>query len=306
MKKSTWIYLALIAACLAVFLGYRTVSAFNTDTAAPEIQMDADALQLSVQASREDLLQGVTAKDNKDGDVTASLVVESIRLADTDGTVSVTYAAFDRAGNVTKASRQVQYTDYESPRFSLQAPLVFVQNSSADVLTLIHATDLFDGDISRSIRATSLQEESINTLGTHEVEFRVTSSLGDTVKLILPVEVYPAGTYQATLKLTDYLIYLPAGADFNPKDYLGSFTMGAEENFGIGADNIQLAAPKRAVEVDGQLAVLHGIAVVHGDDVGFVSVHHADVGDHGLVQNFTDLCGVGDLTLPAGDSFLHI
>ena len=229
MKKSTWIYLALIAVCLAVFLGYRTVSRLNADTAAPEIQMNSDALQLSVEATREDLLQGVTAKDNKDGDVTASLVVESIRLADPKGTVSVSYAAFDRAGNVTKATRQVQYTDYESPRFSLRAPLAFAQNSTADVLTLVRATDLFDGDISRSIRATSLQEESINTLGTHKVEFRVTNSLGDTVELILPVEVYSAGTYQASLKLTDYLIYLPAGTAFNPKTYLSSFAMGMEE-----------------------------------------------------------------------------
>ena len=191
--------------------------------------MSEAPLQLSVEASHKDLLQGVTAKDQKDGDVTASLVVESVRLADSDGTVTVTYAAFDRAGNVTKATRQVQYTDYVSPRFSLRAPLVLAQNSSVDVLNLIRATDLFDGDISRNIRATSLEEISVSALGTHQVEFRVTSSLGDTVKLVLPVEVYAAGIYQASLNLTEYLIYLPAGADFDPKDYLDSFTMGMEE-----------------------------------------------------------------------------
>ena len=36
------------------------------------------------------------------------------------------------------------------------------------------------------------------------------------------------GTYQASVSLTDYLIYLPVGATFNPKDYLNSFSMGNE------------------------------------------------------------------------------
>lgn len=229
MKKRTWIFLALICLCLVVFFCYRTVKRMRADTVAPQIHISSDVLQLSVQASDDELLQGVTAKDNKDGDVTGSVVVESIRLADPDGTASVTYAAFDRAGNVTKASRQVKYTDYESPRFALKAPLVFAQNSSVEVLSLIRATDLLDGDITRRIRATSLTENAINSLGTHDVEFRTTNSLGDTVELILPVEVYPVGTYQASLKLTDYLIYLPAGADFDPRDYLDSFTMGGED-----------------------------------------------------------------------------
>lgn len=228
MKNRRWLYLALIAVCLAAFYGYRAVARLSTDTKAPEINVGTETLQVSVQDSRAVLLQGVTATDNSDGDVTSSLVVESVRLVDSNGTVSVSYAAFDKAGNVAKAERQVQYTDYESPRFSLSVPLVFAQNSSFDVLSVIEAEDMVDGSITHRIRATSLDSNSIITLGTHDVEFRVTNSQGDTAELVLPVEVYSSGSYQAQLSLTSYLIYLNVGDSFRAEDYLGEYTLGRE------------------------------------------------------------------------------
>lgn len=224
MKRKTWISLALIVLCLAVFFGYRIYVRTHTDTNGPSIKISDELLQLSIQDPREALLQGVTASDREDGDVTASLIVESIRLVDQDGTASVTYAAFDQAGNVSKATRQIRFTDYESPRFSLSAPLLFNQNSATDALSYIQATDLLDGNIARRIRATVLTEDAITTIGTHLVEFRVSNSLGDTVKIELPVEVYATGTYSGSLSLTDYLIYLPVGSDFDPAQYLESYT----------------------------------------------------------------------------------
>ena len=227
MKKWKSICLVLIVLCLAAFYGYRAVDRITTDTQAPQITMSGQ-LQVSVQDPKTALLQGVTAQDKIDGDVTASLVVERVRLADSDGTVNVTYAAFDKAGNVAKAERQVQYTDYESPRFSLSGPLAFPQNSGFDVLSVVRVEDTLDGDITHRVRATSLDQNSITAAGTHDVEFRVTNSLGQTVKLVLPVEIYPAGSYQGSLKLTDYLIYLPAGAQFDAKSYLSQYTLGTD------------------------------------------------------------------------------
>lgn len=223
MKKRTWLPLLLIGLCLIVFWGYRLVVAGSSDSAAPQIYMDSDVLQLSVNASDEEFLQGVTATDGHDGDVTSSLIVESVRLRSVDGTATVRYAAFDRAGNVAKADRQVCFTDYESPRFSLSAPLALQSGVTTDVMDLIGATDILDGDISRRIRATTVSEDPITSVGTHQIEFRVSNSLGDTVKLTLPLEVYSSGSYQATLTLTDYLIYLPVGSRFVPEKYLENF-----------------------------------------------------------------------------------
>lgn len=228
MKIRRWPYLLLILLCLLLFGVYRAVGQLRADTQAPKISIDSQLLQVSVTDDKSALLQGVSAKDNVDGDVTASLVVESTRLLEKDGTITVTYAAFDKAGNVAKASREVQYTDYASPKFSLTGPLVFVQDSNFDVLSVINAQDVLDGNIQHRIRATSLDETSIAMLGNHQVQFRVTNSLGDTVEQVLPVEVYPAGTYDAALTLTQYLIYLPTGSAFRAEDYLGEFTLNRE------------------------------------------------------------------------------
>ena len=51
----------------------------------------------------------------------------------------------------------------------------------------------------------------------------MSNSLGDTCSLTLNAELYPTGSYNADLKLTDYLIYLPVGSSFDPEDYLLSF-----------------------------------------------------------------------------------
>lgn len=228
MKKRNWPILLAIAACVALYFGYRTVDNLRTDTTAPEITFSEEALAVSVADPKDALLQGVTAKDDRDGDVSASVVVERVRLTDPDGTILVRYAAFDRAGNVVKAEREARYTDYESPRFSLSAPLLFAASTNLEILDLISATDAVDGNIRHRIRATSLDGKSLSAKGSHEVEFRVTNSVGDTVRLALPVEIYSAEAYDMDVTLTDYLVYLESGSSFSAKRYLSSVTRNRE------------------------------------------------------------------------------
>ena len=220
MKKRNWLLLLAIAVCLALYVGYRAMDRLKTDTTPPQITFSDEAAEFSVHDPMDVLLRGVTAADTRDGDVTASLVVEQVRLLDPDGFLRIRYAAFDRSGNVTKADRTARYTDYESPRFSLEEPLLFTLNSGFDILKVIGASDALDGDIRHRIRATSLDNASVATLGSHQVEFRVTNSLGETVLLTLPVEVYAAGPY---------LIYLDAGTPFDPDRYLDSVTRNREK-----------------------------------------------------------------------------
>lgn len=227
MKKINWLQLAAIVLCLLVFFGYRAVEGILDDSKAPEITFDGQELQISVEDPKESLLRGVSARDNVDGDVTDSLVVESVKLLNKDGTITVTYAAFDKAGNVTKASREARYLDYQSPRFILDSPLIFT-SSGVDVLNIIGAEDTFDGDIQHRIRATALDEMSGAESGVYDIRFRVTNSLGDTVELVLPVEVYTPDAYEAELSLTEYLVYLPAGASFSASSYLKEFTQGRD------------------------------------------------------------------------------
>lgn len=228
MKKRNWVCLLLIILCMIVFLHYKTTAQLRADTTPPEITISVTNPEFSVQDSKAALLEHVSAADARDGDVTDSLVVESVKLVDSDGTIEIIYAAFDAAGNVAKQAQTARLTDYRQPEFLLNAPLAFPLNSGYDILDIVQARDAVDGDISHRIRATSLDKTSVTTAGIHEVEFRVSNSLGDTVKLVLPVEVFPSNLYNAALTLTDYLIYLPQDASFDARDYLSTFTYGSE------------------------------------------------------------------------------
>lgn len=116
----------------------------------------------------------------------------------------------------------------QSPKFGLNGPLAFVQSSVFDVLSVVEAQDVLDGDIQHRIRATSLDETSISMLGNHYIQFRVSNSLGDTVEQVFPVEVYPTGTYEAEISLSQYLVYLSVGSSFKAENYLGEFTLNRE------------------------------------------------------------------------------
>ena len=224
-KRTTIILILLIVICVAVFLGYRMLDRIRTDTQPPEITLGGETLTLSVNDSKSALLQGVSATDKVDGNVTDSLVVESVNLLDSTGRANVSYAAFDKAGNVAKAQQEVLFADYASPRFILNAPLLYRYGSNFDVLSTIGAEDGIDGNIQHRIRATALDENAITTMGSHDVQFQVTNSLGDTVTMVFPVEVYDPQSYDATLTLTDYLIYLNTGDSFNASSYLSSFSL---------------------------------------------------------------------------------
>lgn len=231
-KKRIWALLIVTLACCLGFAAYLFFSQQIVDSTPPKISFASDAIQVSVAASDAELMVGVTAWDDQDADVTASILVEGISGLSSDQLAVITYAAFDQAGNVAKAQRTLQYTDYHSPRFSLSAPLVFRSGSSFNLLNYIGAEDVIDGVLNDRVKATLVSTESALTeAGTHEVEFRVTNSMKDTAYLTIPVDVYPAGMYNATVSLSDYLVYVEQGSRFDYLDYLESFQKGAETIF---------------------------------------------------------------------------
>ena len=248
MIKKNWKLLILVAVCIGILVGYRIFDSLHTDSTAPKITIsDSGIPEMSVYAT-EALLEGVTATDDRDGDVTSSIVVEHVGGIMDDGTVTVTYAAFDSSGNVAKAQRTVCYTDYESPRFTLRKSLDFVYGTNFDVLDVVGAVDLLDGDIGYRVKATSMDAASINTEGVHNIQFRVSNSLGDLVELVLPVEVYYSGRYNAQLYLTEYLLYLEVGETFNPKDYLQEYIARGE-----GTDLTKRIPESVSVEMEGRV-----------------------------------------------------
>ena len=224
MKRTTLMLLAALLLELGAFAAYIYTVHQRLDTAGPEIMIEEGILELSVNASDEDLLQGVTAQDRRNGDVTDSLIIESVYGIGEDNTATVTYAAFDRSGNVSTQSRRIRYVDYHAPRFELYGSLTFSQGDVEDVIEYVGANDVIEGDIRRRVHATLISDtKSVNEIGSHKVRFQVTNSLGDTSEVVLPVEVFDSEWYIADVELSKYLIYLEKGSSFDPKDYLKSF-----------------------------------------------------------------------------------
>lgn len=236
MKRINILLLGVLAVAVALFGVYRFWFHDMIDRTGPVITVDEELLEISVKDPEEVLLQGIQAIDKRDGDVTASLLVESIYGITKDNLTTVTYAAFDHSGNVSKIERQVRYKDYRSPRFSLSRSLCVPSGSNFDLLSHVGANDVLDGDINRRVRATLVSDtKSINQVGSHTVRFQVTNDLGDTVVVEMPVEVYDPQWYSAQVELEEYLIYLNKGDVFVPERYLENFVVrGADINVSNG------------------------------------------------------------------------
>lgn len=249
MKKNL-LYLGLIMLCTSAFLLFVFMYQQGIDNQAPTIHFSDEVLEYSVLDPRDAFLKGVTARDNVDGDVTDSVVVASVQLVNKSGAVRVTYAAFDAAGNATTAVRKAKFTDYAPPTFSLNRSMTFPDNVEFNISPMFQAEDKLDGDISHRVRVTPLDDAPISEPGTHDVEVRVNNSLGDTVRLVIPVEVYASGTYEATLGLTDYLVYLPVGGKLDANSYLDTYTLGSSISLRDGLPNGYTLKMKNNVQPD--------------------------------------------------------
>ena len=229
MKKKRIIILAIVAAlsvALAVIYGISR----NTSPEYPEIKFYGGEISVSVNATDEELLKGVSATDPEDGDVTDSLVVEGTSNLIKGNDIKVTYAAIDSKNHVTKASRTVKFVDYESPHFSLSAPLIFKLSNNIDLLANVGAEDVFDGDISGNLKYSISNGISLDSLGEYEIKFSVTNKLGDTVVLPATVVITDEDPHSEDIVLSDYLVYIKKGDEFNAKDYVVGYTANGVEH----------------------------------------------------------------------------
>lgn len=98
----------LTAGCIALAgAGYMTYK--NQDRTAPEIKVDqSEKIAYTEGEDYEKLLEGVTAQDDKDGDLTSEVFVEKVVPVSKKKAV-VYYGVTDKAKNVGTASREVTY-----------------------------------------------------------------------------------------------------------------------------------------------------------------------------------------------------
>ncbi len=106
MKKSK--ILMIIAAAVLVVILVAAVIMIKGDGTGPSITIPS-GIEYHKGMSDAELLKGVSAEDGKDGDVSDSLIVESVIILSSGDSVKITYAAKDKHNNVTRKSIVLPY-----------------------------------------------------------------------------------------------------------------------------------------------------------------------------------------------------
>ena len=222
--------LALTALSVCGVIVYTVYKNRAVGGASPVIQFEQDEIRIKTNDGYEKMLEGVTAADAEDGDVTDSVMVESVSKFIEEDVVNVTYAAFDSQNHVSRAERRIRFTDYQHPRFSMSGPMVFMSKNVSDLMNYIGVTDVIDGDISVKAHASFDDTSSaLASAGEHQVELSVTNSLGDTVRLQVPVKVVEEVPHSESIPLKAFLVYVERGSEFDPAFYLANADQAAPE-----------------------------------------------------------------------------
>lgn len=220
MRSFRIVVTVLFIICLASYIGMGIVEDKTTDTDGPEFALESDEpLSLSVEDGDDVLLSGITASDSKDGDLTDEIIISGHSYFSQEGTCTVKYYVFDSDNNFASLSRTVTYTDYESPTFTITDPITYAAGSSTHVIDYLQAYDVLDGDLTSQIVIT---ENNINTSysGIYSVTAQVTNSYGDIEEIVFNVVVRESDSPSITL--TENLVYIETGDDFEALDYISS------------------------------------------------------------------------------------
>ena len=130
MKKG--LVAMLLLACAALLAG-NVVVYIGEDRNGPEISVPQEEITYVAGTDTSALLNGVTAQDDRDGDVTDTVTIESI-IPNADQTgASVVYVAKDSKNNVTKETRTILYsTDANQAAAQAAAEQVAADQAAAE------------------------------------------------------------------------------------------------------------------------------------------------------------------------------
>ena len=225
MKKLKMFSFILFGISLAASLIFWFTQIRKGDRIGPVITMDKKELTVDLDATDKDFLKGVKAVDEKDGDVTSSLVVENVSNFLSGGRRLVVYASVDKHNNVSRANRIVKYKGYSSPKFSLSEPFSFASTGSSndsDILENLKVKDKIDGDLSKQVKILTNSIVDLYSPGEYPVKLQVTNSAGDTVSFNATIQIYDReeASDMPFIHLKKYLVYVKKGRKINPESYI--------------------------------------------------------------------------------------
>ncbi|MGR5557158.1 immunoglobulin-like domain-containing protein [Vibrio fortis] len=133
-----------------------------------------------------DELEGVSAHDKEEGDLTSSIVVEGYVDTASIGTYVLTYKVSDSDDNQTTQARSVEVYS-QKPVLSGVENTTVMLGGDFDALEGVTANDAEDGDLTSTIQVTG--QVDVNTIGTYSLVYKVSDSAAQTVEATRAVTV---------------------------------------------------------------------------------------------------------------------
>ena len=235
MKKVRTIVIMFFLASCAIFSMYIFKTHMVEDNTPPEISCDSDEISVSVNAEDAEILQGVTAVDNRDWDITDSVTISSMSHFISKGRRTVTYIVFDKANQAGSIQRTLTYTDYTSPKIHLIKPLRYTPSEAdkANLLEYMTAEDCLDGDITNQIRTTLSDSYYSLEPGEYELMIQVSNSAGDVCAVPVNVEIVDSSDREENNKsypmLSEYIVYTGVNQELDLDSYLSGIIQGTNE-----------------------------------------------------------------------------
>lgn len=219
---------SLFIVVLVIFIIFQ-FQQLSVDRTIPQISVSDDILEVSLDVTDEELLQGVTANDEKDGDLTDKIIVESISRFTEPGVSVVRYAVCDSDNHAAYATRKIIYANYTPPRFNLTDSLVFSISQNINIRNILGAVDAIDGDISHKVIITA-NDYAANIPGVYYISAKVSNSKGDMITHQFPVYVEERSLSAPQIELKEYISYLEVGEDFDIQGNILSAVGSSGEN----------------------------------------------------------------------------
>lgn len=233
-RLRVWCCLLFVLSCILFGL-YAVKNIVFNDGKAPEISCDEEVITVSVKEDMDTaLLKGVTAKDNRDGDISDAVRVASLsHFAGNERTV--TYVVFDKANNVATLQRKVKYSDYIPPRIYSDAPFRYELNemNTSDVLNNMTAEDCLEGDLSNDIKMSVEGGSYIGSAGEYLITFQVSNGARDVCIVSVAADVVDSFDESEKGKeypvLSDYILYTSVGKSVNLEETIVGAEVGGRE-----------------------------------------------------------------------------
>lgn len=226
--------LAIIIVTTGTVLNITSAGKFE----APTITCSKDgAIEVTTDATDDDLLAFVSAKDNQDGDISDNIVVVRKRFLIDKRTSIVTFSVSDKHNNVASLKKEVIFTDYTPPTLDLKNDFIFPSGRTyGDMAGYVIATDKFDGDISEQVKLIST--EFTTSEGKYPINLKVSNSMGDTEDITVDALVLDDFHFNVRINLKNYISYVPVGSTPDYMSYVTSVT--GPESKGRDAEDIKV------------------------------------------------------------------